>query len=98
MEIMKMIKESLGIEGDLDEKTAKQIIQTLDDDIQKAKEEQEQKEREALAEENRQWSKRVVKARTSRANVIQRRKKEQQLKGYSAGRLARLRQLGKIDN
>ena len=95
---MKMIKESLGIEGDLDEKTAKQIIQTLDDDIQKAKEEQEQKEREALAEENRQWSKRVVKARTSRANVIQRRKKEQQLKGYSAGRLARLRQLGKIDN
>ena len=66
--------------------------------IQKAKEEQEQKEREALAEENRQWSKRVVKARTSRANVIQRRKKEQQLKGYSAGRLARLRQLGKIDN
>lgn len=93
-----MIKESLGIEGDLDEKTAKQIIQTLDDDIQKAKEEQEQKEREALAEENRQWSKRVVKARTSRANVIQRRKKEQQLKGYSAGRLARLRQLGKIDN
>ena len=98
MEIMKMIKESLGIEGDLDEKTAKQIIQTLDDDIQKAKEEQEQKEREALAEENRQWSKRVVKASTSRANVIQRRKKEQQLKGYSAGRLARLRQLGKIDN
>ena len=93
-----MIKESLGIEGDLDEKTAKQIIQTLDDDIQKAKAEQEQKEREALAEENRQWSKRVVKARTSRANVIQRRKKEQQLKGYSAGRLARLRQLGKIDN
>lgn len=93
-----MIKESLGIEGDLDEKTAKQIIQTLDDDIQKAKEEQEQKEREALAEENRQWSKRVLKARTSRANVIQRRKKEQQLKGYSAGRLARLRQLGKIDN
>jgi len=98
MEIMKMIKESLGIEGDLDEKTAKQIIQSLDNDIQKAKEEQEQKEREALAEENRQWSKRVVKARTSRANVIQRRKKEQQLKGYSAGRLARLRQLGKIDN
>lgn len=93
-----MIKESLGIEGDLDEKTAKQIIQSLDNDIQKAKEEQEQKEREALAEENRQWSKRVVKARTSRANVIQRRKKEQQLKGYSAGRLARLRQLGKIDN
>lgn len=92
-----MIKESLGIEGDLDEKTAKQIIQSLDNDIQKAKEEQEQKEREALAEENRQWSKRVVKARTSRANVIQRRKKEQQLKGYSAGRLARLRQLGKID-
>jgi hypothetical protein len=98
MEIMKMIKESLGIEGDLDEKTAKQIIQTLDDDIQKAKAEQEQKEREAQAEENRQWSKRVSKARTSRANVIQRRKKEQQLKGYSAGRLARLRQLGKIDN
>ncbi|MDA9765898.1 hypothetical protein N9C99_00970 [Gammaproteobacteria bacterium] len=95
---MKMIKESLGIEGDLDEKTAKQIIQSLDDDIQKAKEEQEQKEREAQAEENRQWSKRVAKARTSRANVIQRRKKEQQLKGYSAGRLARLRQLGKIDN
>ena len=93
-----MIKESLGIEGDLDEKTAKQIIQSLDNDIQKAKEEQEQKEREALAEENRQWSKRVLKARTSRANVIQRRKKEQQLKGYSAGRLARLRQLGKIDN
>ena len=93
-----MIKESLGIEGDLDEKTAKQIIQSLDNDIQKAKEEQEQKEREALAEENRQWSKRVVKARTSRANVIQRRKKEQQLKGYSAGRLARLRQFGKIDN
>ena len=92
-----MIKESLGIEGDLDEKTAKQIIQSLDNDIQKAKEEQEQKEREALAEENRQWSKRVLKARTSRANVIQRRKKEQQLKGYSAGRLARLRQLGKID-
>lgn len=93
---MKMIKESLGIEGDLDEKTAKQIIQTLDDDIQKA--EQEHKEREAQAEENRQWSKRVAKARTSRANVIQRRKKEQQLKEYSAGRLARLRQLGKIDN
>ena len=93
-----MIKESLGIEGDLDEKTAKQIIQSLDDDIQKAKEEQEQKEREAQAEENRQWSERVAKARTSRANVIQRRKKEQQLKGYSAGRLARLRQLGKIDN
>ena len=93
-----MIKESLGIEADLDEKTAKQIIQSLDNDIQKAKEEQEQKEREALAEENRQWSKRVLKARTSRANVIQRRKKEQQLKGYSAGRLARLRQLGKIDN
>lgn len=93
-----MIKESLGIEGDLDEKTAKEIIQSLDNDIQKAKEEQEQKEREAQAEENRQWSKRVVKARTSRANVIQRRKKEQQLKGYSAGRLARLRQLGKIDN
>lgn len=91
-----MIKESLGIEGDLDEKTAKQIIQTLDDDIQKA--EQEHKEREAQAEENRQWSKRVAKARTSRANVIQRRKKEQQLKEYSAGRLARLRQLGKIDN
>ena len=44
-----MIKESLGIEGDLDEKTAKQIIQSLDDDIQKAKEEQEQKEREAQA-------------------------------------------------
>ena len=97
MEIMKMIKESLGIEGDLDEKTAKEIIQSLDNDIQKAKEEQEQKEKEAQAEENRQWSKRVVKARTSRANVIQRRKKEQQLKGYSAGRLARLRQLGKID-
>ena len=92
-----MIKESLGIEGDLDEKTAKQIIQTLDDDIQKAKEEQEQKERDALAYESRQWSERVAKARTSRANVIQRRKKEQQLKGYSAGRLARLRQLGKID-
>ena len=97
MEIMKMIKESLGIEGDLDEKTAKQIIQTLDDDIQKAKAEQEQKERDALADESKQWSERVAKARTSRANVIQRRKKEQQLKGYSAGRLARLRQLGKID-
>lgn len=92
-----MIKESLGIEGDLDEKTAKQIIQTLDDDIQKAKAEQEQKERDALADESKQWSERVAKARTSRANVIQRRKKEQQLKGYSAGRLARLRQLGKID-
>ena len=38
MEIMKMIKESLGIEGDLDEKTAKEIIQSLDNDIQKAKE------------------------------------------------------------
>ena len=97
MEIMTMIKESLGIEGDLDEKTAKQIIQTLDDDIQKAKAEQEQKERDALADESKQWSERVAKARTSRANVIQRRKKEQQLKGYSAGRLARLRQLGKID-
>ena len=92
-----MIKESLGIEGDLDEKTANEITQSLDNDIQKAKEEQEQKEKEAQAEENRQWSKMVVKARTSRANVIQRRKKEQQLKGYSAGRLARLRQLGKID-
>ena len=94
---MQMIKESLGIKGELDEKTAKEIIQGLDNDIQKAKAEQEQTEKEAKAKEDKEWSERVTKARASRSNVIQRRKKEQQLKGYSAGRLARLRKLGKID-
>lgn len=97
MEIMKLIKESLGIEGELDEKTAKEIIQTLDDDIQKAKAEQKQIEKDAQVKESQEWSRRVATARSKQIRTYQARKKSQQTKGYSAGRLARLRRLGKID-
>lgn len=97
MEIMKLIKESLGIEGELDEKTAKEIIQSLDNDIQKAKDDQEQLEKERKADEEREWGKRVVAARSTKQSIIKARAKTRQVKGYSAGRLARLRRLGKID-
>lgn len=97
MEIMKLIKESLGIEGELDEKTAKEIIQSLDNDIQKAKDDQEQLEKERKADEEREWGKRVVSARSKKQSIIKARAKTRQVKGYSAGRLARLRRLGKID-
>ena len=62
MEIMKLIKESLGIEGELDEKTAKEIIQTLDEDIQKAKAEQKQIEKDAQVKESQEWSRMVATA------------------------------------
>ena len=97
MEIMKLIKESLGIEGELDEKTAKEIIQSLDNDIQKAKEEQKQTEANKKADEDKLWASRVSKARAKTKNTIKARKQIRQSKGYSAGRLARLRRLGKID-
>ena len=97
MEIMKLIKESLGIEGELDEKTAKEIIQSLDNDIQKAKDEQKQTEINKKAEEDKLWASRVSKARTKTQKAFEARKKTRQTKGYSAGRLARLRRLGKID-
>ena len=97
MEIMKLIKESLGIEGDLDEKTAKEIIQSLDNDIQKAKEEQKQTEANKKADEGKAWSERVIKARAKTHKALEARKQIRQTKGYSAGRLARLRRLGKID-
>ena len=97
MEIMKLIKESLGIEGELDEKTAKEIIQSLDNDIQKAKDDQEQLEKERKADVDREWTDRVVAARGKKQSIIKARAKTRQVKGYSAGRLARLRRLGKID-
>ena len=97
MEIMKLIKDSLGIQGELDEKTAKEIIQTLDADIQKAKAEQEQIEKDARIKESQEWSRRVAEARNKQKRTYQARKKSQQVKGYSAGRMARLCRLGKID-
>lgn len=97
MKIIEELKKAMKWE-ELDEATAKDIIKDLEDGIESLKEKQDLEEANRKAEEGLAWTKKVTEARQSRTNTIQRRKKEQQLKGYSAGRLAMLRRLGKLDD
>tara|TARA_A200000159_G_C7131079_1_gene258949 strand:+ start:340 stop:633 length:294 start_codon:yes stop_codon:yes gene_type:complete len=97
MKIIEELKKAMNWE-ELDEATAKDIIKDLEDGIESLKEKQDLEEANRKAEEGLAWTKKVTEARQSRTNTIQRRKKEQQLKGYSAGRLAMLRRLGKLDD
>ena len=97
MKIIEELKKAMNWE-ELDEATAKDIIKDLEDGIDSLKEKQKLEEANRKADEDSAWNKRVKEARQSRTNTIQRRKKEQQLKGYSAGRLAMLRRLGKLDD
>lgn len=97
MKIIEELKKAMNWE-ELDEATAKDIIKDLEDGIDSLKEKQKLEEANRKADEDLAWNKRVKEARQSRTNTIQRRKKEQQLKGYSAGRLAMLRRLGKLDD
>jgi hypothetical protein len=97
MKIIEELKKAMNWE-ELDEATAKDIIKDLEDGIESLKEKQDLEEANRKAEEGLAWTKKVTEARQSRTNTIQRRKKEQQLKGFSAGRLAMLRRLGKIDD
>ena len=97
MKIIEELKKAMNWE-ELDEATAKDIIKDLEDGIESLKEKQDLEEANRKAEEGLALTKKVTEARQSRTNTIQRRKKEQQLKGYSAGRLAMLRRLGKLDD
>ena len=97
MKIIEELKKAMNWE-ELDEATAKDIIKDLEDGIDSLKEKQKLEEANRKADKDSAWNKRVKEARQSRTNTIQRRKKEQQLKGYSAGRLAMLRRLGKLDD
>ncbi|MDA9570736.1 hypothetical protein N9R99_02285 [Gammaproteobacteria bacterium] len=97
MKIIEELKKAMNWE-ELDEATAKDIIKDLEDGIESLKEKQDLEEANRKAEEGLAWTKKVTEARQSRTNTIQRRKKEQQLKGFSAGRLAMLRRLGKLDD
>jgi hypothetical protein len=97
MNIIDELKKAMNWDK-LDEATAKEIVNDLEAGIEKMKQQQEQEKKEAETQENKAWSERVVKARTKRHNNIARKKKHRQLSGISAGRLAMLRKLGKIND
>lgn len=97
MKIIEELKKAMNWQ-ELDEATAKDIIKDLEDGIESLKKQQDLEEADRKADENKEWAEKVSIARQSRTNTIKRRKRESQLKGYSAGRLAMLRRLGKIDD
>jgi len=95
MKILDKFKEALNWE-DLDEKSAKEIIATLDSEIEEMKEAQEKEEALAKDEEDMAWARKVVEARKRDSKSAQTRASLRHQKNISPARLVRLRKLGKI--
>ncbi|MDC0198610.1 hypothetical protein OAJ85_00435 [Pseudomonadota bacterium] len=97
MEILKHIKDLIKSK-EIDEDSAKEIIQTLDSEIEELKENEEKKEREQRDQESMDWANKVTEARSkNRGKATKTRKQLRHQKGISPARIVRLRQLGKID-
>ena len=82
--------------GDLDEKSAKEIIATLDSEIEEMKEAQEKEEALAKDKEDMAWANKVVEARKRDSNSARTRASLRHQANISPARLVRLRKLGKI--
>ena len=95
MKILDKFKEALNWE-DLDEKSAKEIIATLDSEIEEMKEAQEKEEALAKDKEDMAWANKVVEARKRDSNSARTRASLRHQKNISPARLVRLRKLGKI--
>ena len=81
--------------------TSEERMNELKEEITKmiAEHKAKKNEEEMLKQEkeNEEYKQRLMKAREKKHNINKARKKAEQKKGYSAGRLARLRRLGKMD-
>ena len=97
MNIIDELKKAMNWDK-LDEATAKEIVNDLEAGIEKMKQEQELEKIEAKSIETKAWTDKLAEARAKQHNIIARKKKHKQLSGISAGRLAMLRKLGKIDD
>ena len=102
MKLIELIQKKLGIDakdldGDLNLKTVKTMQSNLDEIADELIAEQEKVERQEEAEEHQKMADRLAKAREKKHNIAKARKKAEQDKGYSAGRYALLKRLGKVD-
>ena len=102
MKLIDLIKNNLGIDAkDLDKEADIETMKTIQENLTEALavHDAEEQETEILKQEkeNEEFKQRLIKAREKKHNINRARKTAEQRKGYSAGRLARLRRLGKVD-
>ena len=102
MKLIDIIKGELGVdakdlEDELNLKTVKEMQSNLDEIADELIAEEIKTQIKEEDAERKAFADRLAIARTKKHNIAKARKKAEQLKGYSPGRLALLKRLGKVD-
>ena len=95
MKILEKFKEALNWD-ELDEDSAKEIIATLDSELEEIKKAEEDKEKQTEYDKNMEWANKVVEARKKDSKSAKTRASLRHQANISPARLVRLRKQGKI--
>ena len=97
MDILKTLIDKIK-SNEIDKESAKEIIQTLDSEIEELKKSEEEEEAYQRDLASKEWAENMQKARAKQQKKMKVRQNLRFQKGISPARLVRLRRLGKLDD